>query len=216
MTKWEEIYNKYPTKLHPTEQEADTLPVALHHWFVANDQGERVRFAKFHDRCIWNVNPDGPWVDFHSNEPVSREAIRELLPHIDEVDDFNIYTGEATYNNKDIRWSPDAQLWKYRNYRTVHFNETPTEGTNSALNSDKEEDSEPDEDTAQVEDLLRRAETTVTSAIQKLSSRPETPSPANSPLPKASPLPGKSQLSTTEIRQVPTSAKVPKVGKGLG
>ena len=148
MSKWESIYNKYPTKLHPTEVETETLPVALLHWFVANDQGERVQFTKFHDRCIWNVNPDGPWVDFHSNEPVSREAIQELIPHINEVVDFDIYTGVAKYNNKEICWSPNTQLWKYRNYRTVHFNETPIEGTNSALNLDQEEGSEPDEDTA--------------------------------------------------------------------
>jgi len=109
------------------------------------------------------------------------------------------------------------KTWKYHNNRTVHFNETPTKGTNSALNSEeegesesKEEDSEPDKDTAQVKDLLRRAETTVTLAIQKLSSRPGTPSSMNSPLPKTSPLPGKSQLSTTEIYQVPT----PPVSKG--
>jgi len=72
------------------------------------------------------------------------------------------------------------QTWKYRNNRTVHFNQTLTEGTNSALNSEEEasevnsnegsEKLDPDEDTAQVEDLLRQAETTVTSAIQKLSS----------------------------------------------
>ena len=155
MSKWDKIFNKYPTKLHPTEVETETFPVALHQWFVTNNQGERVRFAKFHDRCIWNVNLEGPWIDFHSNEPVSKEAILELVPHINEVVDFDIYTGLAKYNNKEIHWSPNAQLWKYRNYRTVHFNETPTEGTNSTLHLDKEEDSEPDKDTAQVEDLLR-------------------------------------------------------------
>ena len=101
------------------------------------------------------------------------------------------------------------QTWKYCNNRTVHFNQTPTEGTNSTLNSEEEEsgseeeNSEPDKDTAQVEDLLRRAKTTVTSAIQKLSSHPGTPSPTNLPLPKTSLLPGKFQLSTTEVHQVP-------------
>ena len=82
--------------------------------------------------------------------------------------------GEAKYNNKDVHWAPGLQQWKYRNNRTVHFNETPTKGTNSALNSDNKEsnskDLEQDKDTAQVKDLLRQAETTVTLAIQKLSS----------------------------------------------
>ena len=131
MTKWEEIYNKYPTKLHPTNEEAETFPVAFFQWFVANDQGEQVRFAKFHDRCVWNVDPNRPWIDFHNNEVVSREAILELIPNINEVTDFDIYTGTATYKNKNICWNPALQNWKYRNNRTVHFNETPTEGTNS-------------------------------------------------------------------------------------
>jgi len=57
---------------------------------------------------------------------------------------------------------------------------TLTKGTNSALNSEEEaseasydegsEKSDPDEDTAQVKNLLRQAEATVISAIQKLSS----------------------------------------------
>jgi len=112
------------------------------------------------------------------------------------------------------------QTWKYRNHRTVHFNQTPTEGTNSALNSEEEasEDSsdegskksDPDEDTAQVKDLLRQAETTAILAIQKLSSRAGTPDPTSSPLPKASLLLGKSKLSTTEVSQTAT----PPISKG--
>jgi len=112
------------------------------------------------------------------------------------------------------------QTWKYCNNRTVHFNQTPTKGTNSTLNSEEEasEDSsdessqklDPDKDTAQVEDLLRQAETTVTLTIQKLSSQAGTPEPTNSPLPKASLLPGKSKLSTTEVSQTAT----PPISKG--
>jgi len=159
MTLWDEIYNKYPTKLYPTKEEAETLPVALCNWFVANDQGERVRFAQFHNRCIWNVDPEQPWIDFHLNKPITKEEILELIPYINEVTDFNIYTGEAKYNNKDIRWSTDLQLWKYHNYRTVHFNETPTEGTEPSSKADS------DEEIAQVDNLLRRVETAVTVTI---------------------------------------------------
>jgi len=72
------------------------------------------------------------------------------------------------------------------------------------------EKSDPDEDTAQVKDLLRQAETTVTSAIQKLSSQAGTPDLTDSPLPKASPLLGKSKLSTTEVSQTAT----PPISKG--
>jgi len=61
--------------------------------------------------------------------------------------------GRAKFNNKEVIWTPIHQ-WKYRNNRTVHFNETPTKGTNSELSSN-EKKSNPDEDTAQVKDLLR-------------------------------------------------------------
>jgi len=213
MTFWDTIYNKYPTKLHPTTEEVKTLPIALFNWFVANDQGERVRFAQLYDNCIWNIKPEQLWVYFQSNLPVERENILGLIPYIHQVTEFDFYTGEAKYNNKDVCWAPGLWQWKYCNNRTVHFNETPTEGTNSALNSDKEsdsKDSEQDEDTAQVEDLLRQAETTVTSAIQKLSSRAGTPDLTYLPLPKASPLLGKSKLSTTEVSQTAT----PPVSKG--
>jgi len=203
MTFWDTIYNKYPVKLHPTTEEADTLLIAFLNWFVANNQGERVQFARLHNDCVWNIKPEQLWVYFQSNLPVERETILERIPHIHQVTEFNFYSGIAKYNNKEIHWNPSEQQWKYCNHRTVHFNKTPTEGTNSELNS-KEEESEPDEDTAQVEDLLRQTETTVTLAIQKLVSCPGTPSPANSPLPKASPLPGKSQLSTTEVSQTAT------------
>jgi len=138
------------------------------------------------------------------------ETLTNLVPYLEQVTDFDLYIGRAKYNNKDVIWTPIHQ-WKYRNNRTVHFNETLTEGTNSELSSDKASNkSNLDEDTAQVKDLLRRAETTVTLAIQKLSSQAGTPELTDSPLPKASLLPGKSKLSTTEISQTAT----PPVSKG--
>ena len=126
----------------------------------------------------------------------------------DQVTDFDLYTGTVKFNNKNVIWTPIHQ-WKYCNNRTVHFNETLTEGTNSELSQSSRE-SNPDEDTAQVKDLLRWAETTVMSAIQKLSSQAGTPDLTDSPLPKASPLLGKSKLSTTEVSQTAT----PPISKG--
>jgi len=151
---------------------------------------------------------------------VPHETLESALPYFDQLADLNIYSRLATYNRKSVAWHWPTQTWKYRNNRTVHFNQTPTEGTNSTLNSKEEaseassnkgsEKSDPDKDTAQVKDLLKQAETTVTSAIQKLSSQAGTPELTYSPLPKASPLLGKSKLSTTEISQIAT----PPVSKG--
>jgi len=207
---WEKVLLKYPTKLQATEEDTEHLPIIFSERFVAYDQGERVIFARLHHNCVWSIPPSKTWTDFDTNKDIPLETLLDVVPYLDQVTDFNLYTGRAKYNNKDIIWTPIHQ-WKYRNNRTVHFNETPTKGTNSELSSDKDSKKlNPDEDTAQVEDLLRQAETTVTSAIQKLSSRAGTPEPTDSPLPKASPLLRKSKLSTTEVSQTAT----PPVSKG--
>jgi len=218
MSHWELTYKQYPTKLKPTTEDARNIPVVFSNWFITHDKGDRVRFAQFGNEAVWNVDPDSPWVYQQTNLTVPHKTLESALPYFDQLANLDVYTRLATYNKKSVAWHRPTQTWKYRNNRTVHFNQTPTEGTNSALNSEEEasgtssnEDSEKlEEDTAQVEDLLKQAETTVISAIQKLSSRAGTPEPTNSPLPKASLLPGKSKLSTTEISQTAT----PPISKG--
>jgi len=220
MSHWELTYKQYPTKLLPTPEDARNIPVIFSDWFITHDKGDRVRFAQFGDKAVWNVNPDDPWIYLQTNLAVPQETLEAALPYFDQLTNLDIYTGFAKYNGKNVAWHQPMQTWKYCNHRTVHFNQTPTKGTNSALNSEEEtselssnesaEKSDPDEDTAQVEDLLRRAETTVTSAIQKLSSQAGTPDPTDLPLPKESPLLGKSKLSTTEVSQTAT----PPISKG--
>jgi len=170
MILWEKVLLKYPTKLQPSEEDAEYLPIIFSEWFVAYDQGERVIFARLHDDCVWSVPPSKTWTSYNTSKDTSLETLTNLVPYFHQVTDFDLYTGRAKYNNKDIIWTPIHQ-WKYHNNRTVHFNETLTEGTNSELSSNEASNKlNPDEDTAQVKDLLRQAETTVTSAIQKLSS----------------------------------------------
>jgi len=201
---WEKVLLKYPTKLQATEEDAEILPIIFAKWFVAYNQGERVVFAQLYNNCVWNIPPNKTWTDYDSNKDIPLETLTNLVPYFHQVTNFNLYMGRAKYNNKDVIWTPIHQ-WKYHNNRTVHFNETLTEGTNSELSSNKASNKlNLDKDTAQVKDLLRQAETTVTSAIQKLSSQTGTPELTNSPLPKASPLLGKSQLSTTEVSQTAT------------
>jgi len=167
---WEKVLLKYPTKLQASEEDAEHLPIVFSKWFVAYDQGEKVIFVRLHDDCMWSIPPNKVWTDYDSSKEISLETLTNLVPYFHQVTNFNLYTGKAKFNNKDVIWTPIYQ-WKYRNNRTVHFNETPTEGTNSEASSNEgSKKSDPDKDTAQVEDLLRQAETTVTSAIQKLSS----------------------------------------------
>jgi len=158
MSHWDTTYKTYPTKLAPTTEDSRNIPVIFPEWFVTHDKGESVRFARFGDEAVWNVNPDSPWIYLRNNLDIPQETLEATLPYSDQLTDLDIYTGIALYNYKVVAWHHPTQTWKYRNHRTVHFNQTPTEGTNSALNSEEEEDSEksdPDEDTAQVKDLLR-------------------------------------------------------------
>jgi len=187
MTNWDNAYIKYPTKLQPTDEDKANLPVAITEWFIANDQGDRVRFTRLHNDCIWNIDPKALWIYLQDNQVVKEDTLWEVIPHIEKVENFNLYTGEAQLNGKDIHWNPTLQLWKYCNYRTVHFNKTPTEGTNLELKSNKElndnlsNKSDQDEDTAQVKNILRRAETTLIQSLEKIVSRTRTPNPSNPP-----------------------------------
>jgi len=220
MSHWDITDNQYPTKLAPTTEDTCNIPIVFSEWFVTHNKGDRVRFAKFSDEAVWNVNPDSPWIYLQTNLEVPQETLEVALPYVDQLVDLDIYNGLAIHNGKVIAWHQTTQTWKYRNNRTVYFNQTPTEGTNSTLNSEEEaseassnegsKKSDLDKDTAQVEDLLTQAKTTVTSAIQKLSSQAGTPEPTNLPLPKASLLLGKSKLPTAEISQTAT----PPISKG--
>jgi len=150
---WEKVLLKYPTKLEATKEDTKSLPIVFPKWFVANDQGEKVIFAQLLDDCVWNIPPSKSWTDYQTNKEIALETLTDLVPYFHQVTNFDLYTGKAKFNNKDIIWTPIHQ-WKYCNNRTVHFNETPTEGTNSKLSKSSSK-SNPDEDTAQVEDLLR-------------------------------------------------------------
>ena len=198
MTHWENTFNKYTTKLQPTKEDRINLPVSITEWFIAHDLGDRVRFARLHNKCIWNINPKDPWIYLQNNEPVEKDTLCQVIPHFEEVEGFDLYTREAKLNGKDICWNPSLQLWKYRNDRTVHFNETPTEGTNLELASDSEtgsdNDSDKDDDTAQVESILRRAETTLIKNLKKIVSHAGTPDPTKSLQQEASLLFGKSEF----------------------
>jgi len=113
MTHWEDAFNKYTTKLQPTEEDKANLLISITEWFIAYDQGDRVRFARLHDECIWNIDPNGLWIYLQNNERVEKDTLCRVIPHFEKVEDFNLYTGEAKLNGKDIRWNPSLQLWKY-------------------------------------------------------------------------------------------------------
>jgi len=130
-----------------------------------------------------------------------------------------MFNGIALYQDRFIKWHQTKNKWIYLNHCTVHFESPSTSDAEdhaktASEGSDKDQSEEETEkivseehnkdDTARVESLLQRAETTVTSAIQKLQTRPSTPCSQTSPLPSSS------RLLPVETTQIP----MPLVSKG--
>jgi len=80
-------------KLQATETDTENLPIVFHKWFVANNQGARVIFARLLDNCMWNVPPSKSWTDYQSNKEISLETLTNLVPYFHQVTNFDLYTG---------------------------------------------------------------------------------------------------------------------------
>jgi len=104
MSHWELTYKQYPTKLLPTEEDACNIPVVFPDWFVTHNQGDRVRFAQFSDKAVWNVDPDQPWIYLQTNLAVLQETLEAALPFFNQLMELNIYTGFTEYNRKNVAW----------------------------------------------------------------------------------------------------------------
>ena len=104
MSHWEITYKQYPTKLLPNTEDACNIPVIFPDWFVTHNKGDRVRFAQFGNKAVWNINPDGPWIYLQTNLEVPQETLEVALPYFDQLVDLNIYNRLAIYNGKVITW----------------------------------------------------------------------------------------------------------------
>jgi len=125
---------------------------------------------------LWSPGPNHLWRDLEDNDPVSDELLTAKFLNKEYIDNIHPIKGIGQYQGKEVRYSISRYCWVYLNNRTVHIHGTSTSKTL---------ESPTDDDTARVEQLLERAETTITSAIQKLQtvSRPASPAIQASMLP---------------------------------
>ena len=144
--------------------------------FTATDQGQCFLFALLTDDPIWSVGPTHPWHYLEDNKLVSEELLMAKFLDKDYIDNLHPLKGTRKYQGKEVRYSPQRNCWMYLNNRTVHIHGTSASET---------PESPTDDNTTQVEQLLERAETTITLAIQKLQtiSRPTSPAIQASSLP---------------------------------
>jgi len=168
MNEWEKCTKRFPHRTTLTKEEKDHLSIAFKDHFAATDQGQRFVFGNLDDNVVWTAGPSHPWRTLEDNELVSKENFTALFLNKEYIDKLHPLKGTGQYQGKDVQYNLKRHLWTYLNNRTVHFHGTSASET---------PESPTDDDTARVEEILERTETTVASAIQKLQtiSRPASP-----------------------------------------
>jgi len=168
MNEWEKCQKRFPHRTSLTEPEKDHLSIAFKDHFAATDQGQRFLFGNLADDIFWSAGPAHPWRDLEDNELITEERLTAGFLDKEYINNLHPLKGTGEYQGKEVKYSIQRNCWTYLNNRTVHFHGT------SASETSEEPD---DDDTARVEQILERTETTVSSAIQKLQaiSRPASP-----------------------------------------
>jgi len=176
MNEWEKCKKRFPNWTSLTPDETNHLSIFFKDHFAATDQGQRFLFAQFSDSTFWSAGPSHPWRYLDDNEQISEELLTAQYLDHESIDNLNILRGTGQYQGKEVKYSIERNCWTFLNNRTVHIHGTSASET---------PESPTDDDTARVEQLLEQAETTVTSAIQKLQtvSRPASPAVQTSSLP---------------------------------
>ena len=176
MNNWEKCQKQFPNRTTLTEPEKDHLSIFFEDHFAATDQGQCFLFALFVDSVVWSTGPTYPWRYLDDNNQVSEDLLTAKFLDKEYIDNLHPLKGTGQYQGKEVKYSPQRNCWTYLNNRTVHLH-----GTSIS----KSPESPTDDDTTWVEQLLERAETTVTLAIQKLQtvSRPTSPAVQASSLP---------------------------------
>jgi len=237
MTSWQTILDNFPPKdqLDLTEEEQMYIPVYATNAFAADYKDTRCLFALFLEPAIWCKGVGTTWRFTSDNTELTTRKFQFLVSHLDKVQNFDFVQRTATYNSKQIKWDTLYPEWKYLNNRKVHFQSPSTseaEETKPSIPREFEKDksnksdksdtadksneesthskSSTDEDTLNVSNLLQETETRLVATIQKLTSRPSTPSPQGTPSCPTSMLPGSSKLSIPEE----SSLSTPPMSKG--
>src|SRR5260221_2927949 len=199
MSSWDEHITRYPTKLSLTSEELDHLSVLFEDHFAANVDGHRILFARWGTDSLYSQGRAHSWRSLDDNTPVYPEILQKAFPNEEHLQRIDVYKGTGTYQGKEIKWDKNHIQWSYLNNRMVHFNNSSTSSVSSP------ESPAEDDDTARVEEILQRTETTVTSAIQKLRTPSNPSSHPGTPLSRPKTPAGSSFLQTSSISRTTQS-----------
>src|SRR5579863_5051832 len=196
---WDKVKTTFePSPLLLTEEQFLFLP--LQETFATEEKGHRTLFARFGRHPVWATEPDYDWRYLDNNDPVTEVLLKAWFPHHEELEVLDPRTGQAYYNEKEVKYNVETESWTYRNNRPVNFTFSKEPSTQETSRESGAEES--DDDTAQVDRLLQ----STTTLLRKVASRPASPAVSTSMLPRE-PAP-----ATTITSQAPT----PPVSKGKG
>jgi len=164
MSEWENCTKRFPFRTSINEPECEHLSIAFDNYFVATEKGQHFIFANLGGTPLWSTGPTHPWHYLEDNEQIREEFLTAKFLQKEYINNLHPLKGTGQYQGKEVKYSIDRYCWVYLNNRTVHFHgsgasETPDSPVSPA-----------DDDTARVEEILERTETTVSLAIQKLQS----------------------------------------------
>src|SRR5260221_13630628 len=200
MSSWDEHLTRYPTKLILTQAEEDHLCVLFEESFAANVDGHRVLFARWGTDSLYSQGVGRSWRSLDDDSIFYPEILRKGFPNEEHLQRIDIYRGTGTYQGKEIKWDKNRFQWSYLNNRTVHFNNSATSSVEHSS-----PDSPAEDDTARVEEILQRTETTVASAIQKLKTPSNPPSRPGTPSSCPKTPAGPSSLQTSSVSRTTQS-----------
>ena len=159
MNQWENCKKRFATRISLNTPEKEHLSVLFNNHFAATEDGQHFLFANLGNTVLWTAGPSHPWQHLDDNSEVTKEILTARFLNKEYIDDLHPLKGTGKYQGKEVKFSTAQYCWVYLNNRTVHFHGTSASET---------PESPTDNNTARVEEILERIETTISSAIQKL------------------------------------------------
>jgi hypothetical protein len=137
MSNWEKLKKGYITQFTPTNNKKNRIPICFFNTFAANKLGTQTLFAQFQEQAISKQN--NSWVYTQTGDKVTKDDIFQWFPDHEQVEDLNIFTGTAKFEDKAIYLLLIQHKWKYLNHWMVHFNGSSTSETENPEAPESEE-----------------------------------------------------------------------------
>ena len=152
MSRWELIWQQYPTKHDLTEQETHHLVYMTKESFATIVKGKQILFAKFGNEAIYLRGVGHMWKFEEDREIIEEVHFKATFVDYGLVENLDCFTGTAEFWGKEIKYDKRNNHWVYLNNHPVNFH-NPSEHNTLA-----------EEDTIQVKELLEITEWTIVAA----------------------------------------------------